>query len=464
LLKLEKHGGSCHRSSNFVTDKSKGGLGYDFEQLDCFCCTYTDRHGTNRLQNTGEIYRENKLIPYDENKDCVPMCPYSCKWGNSKWEYDCNNPRHVEQKIREKRLDWKFNEEKSCYEVGIANRFKNAKPENWEAFIETIDNTKNWIDTNGKYDPNFNKVKRSSPKKLKKLRKYLKGPEAWQEFVDDYSELTVKKSKRVPQGKIIDPVFGGTSCYKYDRVWDHNYTLTRIRPDDPQAEGWGRDEDDIIYDIGKHNVEEIVYGYCKFPICYPKFRQVPIQPSQACSGYMWTRWGEWGQCDLQCGLKGQRKRKRKCTRCGDPNEEEKPGGCKPSWVRPGISEEGLKDTDTAECSPCPSDSLVGWADWEEWSAPDSTECGTRVKQYRVRKCNDDYIEALAKEGDQERCASKDERGGVERESRSLKMPCRNDGPELAGNTEPLGKAITGPEGREFTGPKGRRMRRRRRRH
>ena len=67
-----------------------------------------------------------------------------------------------------------------------------------------------------------------------------------------------------------------------------NYTLTRIRPDDPQAKGWGRDEDNLIYETGDHNEEEIEYGRCKIPLCYPKFATHIVQPSQACSGYMWT--------------------------------------------------------------------------------------------------------------------------------------------------------------------------------
>jgi len=406
LLKLEKHGGSCHRSSHFIEDKTKTGLGFDYEQVSCPCCKYTDRHGEERKHDEGEVFRENKLIPYDENKDCIPMCPYSCEWGTWTSQYDCENPGNVMRKMRT--YGWTFNETRNCYDVPIAEKFETMSPEQWETFLDSVYNTENWIieDT---IDPSFRDLPRKVRGDLLTIRR------AWDGFIYVYGELTSKKIRRTPRGIIIDPVFGGTNCYALDVLKIFNYTLTRISNTDPQAEGWNRGK--IKNKIHEHFEEKEKPGVCTFPICPPKFEQNPNNIVQTCGRYMWTRWGEWGQCNLQCGPKGQRTRKRKCTECGDPKGEHNPspakeGDCKPTLTFDGS--EGLTDTDTTRCSPCPSESLAGWAHWEEWSAPDQTECGSKANQYRVRKCNDDYKAALEAEGDKKTCA------GVQRESRTLK--------------------------------------------
>jgi len=427
LLKKEKHGGSCHRSSHFKSNDE--GLGYDYERVPCPCCQYTNRHGNISYHNKGEVYRENKLIPYDENKECVPMCPYSCEWGGWKSNYDCEDPEDVMRTIEEWGLRWTFNETKNCYDVPIAELFEDYYLKDWKTFVDSVYDKENWNIDGEHINPDFMsldsrvrrrmlalapEIKRQGGVRRPRRRRGRTGKK-WEDFVKDYSGLTSLQWIRFPRGKIIDPVFGGTNCYKY---YDgHNYTLTRIREEDPQAEGWNRGE--IMTNPRKFYEEKYEVGVCTLPLCTPTFRKFPDQPVQRCGRHMWTRWGEWGQCDKNCGLNGERKRKRKCTECGDPMGEHNPapgkGDCNATTTFDGS--EGLKDTDTAQCSPCPSDSLVGWADWGEWSTPDKVECGTTAKQYRARKCNDDYRAALEDEGDQKTCE------GVQSQSRDLKNKC-----------------------------------------
>jgi len=352
------------------------------------------------------------------------MCPYSCEWGEWKSEHDCDKPEDVSRKIKEEGLGWTFNETLNCFHVPIAEDFERKHPKNWETLVESVYNKENWITDDGEIYPDFMRLPKKMRDRLPQAVRRRRG-QAWVNFVHDYVSLTSKTSTRSPRGKIIDPVFGGTNCYKYEGTPPHgtNYTLTRITEYDPQAEGWNRvteDDMDRALESEVFTERKSLRGACNLPLCAPNFKNRPNQLVQGCGRHMWTRWGEWGQCNQKCGSTGERTRKRKCTLCGRPKGEHNPhpanqGDCKPTATFDGS--EGLKDTDKAQCSPCPSDSFVGWADWGEWSTPDKFECGTTAKQHRARKCNEDYRAALEDEGDQKTCK------GMQKESRVLKNKC-----------------------------------------
>jgi len=292
-------------------------------------------------------------------------CEYDCNnpehvMRNWKCEYDCDNPEHVMRKIKEDpswaRLGWTFHEDRNCYEVPEAKRFEKYNgQENWDAFVDSVHNTENWI-KDGEIDPDY----RSLDRNIKRKIRFIGSAYKWKRFVNAYAHLTSKLSMKHPRGK---------SMYNFS-----------------------------------------VLGACTLAFCSPNFPpDFPRQRVQECSPeYHWSPWGAWGQCDRQCGSaggQGKRTRSRKCedhARCSD-NPTPPKGACKPSRG-------GWKDTDTAPCSPCPS-ILVGWADWGEWSAPDTDKCG--AKQYRSRRCNDDFRFSL-EEGDQKTCK------GSQRQSRTLK--------------------------------------------
>merc|ERR1711874_571979 len=129
--------------------------------------------------------------------------------------------------------------------------------------------------------------------------------------------------------------------------------------------------------------EEKTHDYaCDISLCQPKFKKIGRAQYFTCDTPSWTLWGPWGSCNMQCGSKGKRTRTRKCTPCADPKkahvENPPEGRCKPTLTFDGSI--GLTSEDFAECSPCPS-RLIGWADWEEWTAPDKT-CGIG-KKYRI---------------------------------------------------------------------------------
>jgi len=223
----------------------------------------------------------------------------SCEWGDWECEYDCDNPEHVMRRNKDNpRMGWTFHEDRNCYEVPEAKHFEKYKgQDNWDAFVDSVHNTENWI-KDGEIDPDFKSLDRNIREKIRYGGSGNKWKRKWKQFVNHYAELTSKMSraKSVPG-----------SC-----------TLEFCSPNFPT-------------DFIRQRVQE----------CVPQF-------------YYWATWGEWGQCDRQCGSEGpegQRKRYRTCFQkeCPDKPIEQK-GACKPSRTFDGS--EGLKDTDTAGCSPC----------------------------------------------------------------------------------------------------------------
>ncbi len=55
-----------------------------------------------------------------------------------------------------------------------------------------------------------------------------------------------------------------------------------------------------------------VFGSCDIPFCKPHVTNIEKSEVHACVLHMWTKWSEWGKCNLECGEKGERKRHRCC--------------------------------------------------------------------------------------------------------------------------------------------------------
>merc|ERR1719402_1093920 len=423
LIKFEKYGGTCNRNrKEFINHTSvDGSLGREVQTEECPCCYYQNEDGMMVSHNQGYVFIDNKEIPYDPKANCLPMCQHDCIWDEEDCRYDCENEDHLSKHFGHY---LHFQDSGAyCFDLSkfdsLDERFA-PYPDLFKTLSRIIVRDKEYWVKNGEYIYEKGNI----PERI--MNDFLQVPLMHKELgniIYIYSEMTRKEWRTEPGGDIVDPVFGGKTCTK--EINGKTVILSKFDARDQMA----RQRQQQIY--GKKQIihrppslykEKKVYGSCDIPFCKPKVTTIESAGMHACVLHMWTQWSEWGKCDLECGEKGERKRYRKCTPCGHPGEEDNfkadPKFCQPSKTYDGS--EGLTRTDTTTCSPCPSDHLVGWADWEPWSAPDKS-CG-KLMQYSIRKCNDDYAAASEREGS-DRCVPKFDRGGVERRKKKITIPC-----------------------------------------
>merc|ERR1719244_856946 len=213
---------------------------------------------------------------------------------------------------------------------------------------------------------------------------------------------------------VLDGLYGGKAC---------------VRPSD-KKKLTSRKDDDPKFDAAKmHNArpldEVISFNRCTLPVCSidligwwkegGKEEQPPIEP---CEILRWTVWGAWGACDLKCGDKGKRIRKRECeNKCMDPPEKNENDKCSPIEIKSrNIS---ITNEDYTTCSFCPPEDQGQWSTWTEWTVKKQGKCGEAVILVSKRKC-------LSK--GKADCEGKDHR-----EWKQATMPCKPDKPEQGKN-------------------------------
>ena len=107
--------------------------------------------------------------------------------------------------------------------------------------------------------------------------------------------MTVKFQVSARHAKLpnLNGLYGGKACKREDDL-----TLTKYEEYNRDKEHYGADET-----VVKLNACDL--GICKLP---DKGKDDPGVP-QDCNG-MWMRWGNWGNCDRECGEFGRRTRTR----------------------------------------------------------------------------------------------------------------------------------------------------------
>ena len=107
--------------------------------------------------------------------------------------------------------------------------------------------------------------------------------------------MTVKFQVSARHAKLpnLNGLYGGKACKREDDL-----TLTKYEEYNRDKEHYGADETVV-------KLNECDLGICKLP---DKGKDDPGVP-QDCNG-MWLRWGNWGNCDRECGEFGRRTRTR----------------------------------------------------------------------------------------------------------------------------------------------------------
>jgi len=176
----------------------------------------------------------------------------------------------------------------------------------------------------------------------------------------------------------VDGLYGGKKCVRQFR---DQKTMTSRKDNDPKFDKKKHYNRDVFEKIETINE-------CELELCLIKYVKegdtAPVNDN--CEIYQWGEWGEFGKCDLSCGDKGKRKRKRDCENtCLEKDKQKSPDDkCRPHFNN--IVNKTYTNEDHTECTPCPQEEIASWTEWGLWTGK-GFQCGSgKAKQVRKRKC------------------------------------------------------------------------------
>jgi hypothetical protein len=398
LLRPARNGGTCKEDLDSDTSFNNGTVIEGHE--DCTICK----------EHCGIDEKEVKSFPElkypGKQPNCTGYCPVSCTMGAFR---TLNNPmekvkiykeerKKMLESSKEKRLE---NESEACFTFALHKAaVKMGLTDVADKFVKYIETMKKKV-AKGEITPKeWNSLPNDIVKSSDDEQLLKTAMESFTSEISTYKSLIYEEKRRYPEEPVLDGLFGGYNCL--NAANGRNLTSRKELQENEKKFTKIPYEDQI--DVG-----------CDFPIC--DLKKPPNKPikGNSCIYFNWGEWGDYGKCSKSCGneYEGKRERKRKCLNACT-NEESDAKKC------PG------KDSQDANCTPCPADKYGFWDQWSNWKLEGEPACSKgktdrKIVKYRTREC--------IAEGDVKMCPpTKDGlKEGTDREEKFMYIPdCQKD--------------------------------------
>ena len=409
ILKKERFNGKCELFDATSQKDSMKDLFWQDEKCP-LCKEHCKEEGNMEVLNWPAT-----PYPHPKQDNCVGYCPIDCEWEQPKVTADCTLKQEErllsllkvdpEEKNSEKDskadkdeeeydydgFDELFDDDdddfdyedddddddsnkktppKPCFESHVIIELKNRKQPRkvGEAFTkELIEKIQMVRDENDfSHIPQdleeFKSLKHIMEAKdnarLKSVAENLHTP--WEKDRSLLRSLLETREETWAKVPVLDGLYGGKAC---ERPSDKK-KLTSRKDDDPK------------FDAAKmHNGRPldlvISFNQCILPVCTIdmigwKEPGSSEEDKTPCEIFLWSKWGEWGACDLKCGDKGKRIKKRECVnKCMEPHEKNENDKCSPIEIK--HRNITITDEQYTTCSFCPPEDQGQWSQWTEWT-------------------------------------------------------------------------------------------------